>query len=176
MKGAIQKKGNHLKKDITIMCLVANENTAGARKLLQKHGKSDAINHADLELKLSEAYKDCGDKRDFEKELALAHPHKDFILKYLGESTAQPTEESVKEALRKEALEDRQVSTLDENFHQMCGCPSCQQKMSNACGCGSSFSGTNNDTTNKKLSSSDIQVLGLISIVAIFGLVIYMKK
>ena len=186
-------KGNHLKKDISLLCLIANENTGEARKLMKELGIRDSDNHEDLELVLSNAYKKDSDKKAFEKRLAEIHPHKDFLLKYLSngiESSSNPTPAEVQNNLKKEIAESKQVSqTPIEDFHNACGCPSCQaKKYSNACGC-SNFSNASGLPLNEfgqgkpNLSSKDavlqaqnnLMTIGIISLVAIFGLAVYSK-
>ena len=77
------EQGNKYKLDIPLLTLIANESTDGSRKLLKRKGKQDAINHVDLENKLADYYQNTEDKKDAEREIALIHPHKDFIINAL---------------------------------------------------------------------------------------------
>ena len=55
------------------MTLLANESTSDSRKLLKKYNKADAINTADLEVKLAELYYSVPDKIVLEREMAEIH-------------------------------------------------------------------------------------------------------
>ena len=183
------QKGNHLKQDISLLCLIANENTGAARKLMKECNIPDSSNHEDLELNLSKAYKSESDKKAFEKKLAEIHPHKDFILKYLGDNigsapiTPAPTAEAAQSALKQEILGGTNAK-MTEDFHNCSGSSTCQcnaPRVSNACGC-SGFHGFNGAQQQNPMNSdtvsvakSDLMTIGIISIVAIFGLALYAK-
>ena len=114
-----KRKTNKLKKNIDLLCLIANESTAQCRKFLVSKGVEDAVNHADLEYKLAQAYAACDDKPAFEMELAKIHPHKNFILKYLGENnptqkTAQPLADNAMAAIKEEIVAEPKANA--------CGC------------------------------------------------------
>lgn len=81
---AAQKTKNKIpKKDITLMTLIACEATGPARRILKKHGVSDAKNYDDLEVKLAQLYfHPETDKIALEKELAEIHPHRNWLMKY----------------------------------------------------------------------------------------------
>lgn len=169
-----KSKGDHLKKDITLLCLLANEATGNSRRLLEELGEPNSTNHADLELKLAETYKKQGDKAKFEKRLAEIHPHKEFILKYLGQTTENPTPEDVKTQIKKEIKDEQEVTAVSENFHSACGCSGCKSNsevQSNACGCSSNFNGS---ASNAKITNDDrdaarqnLMMLGIVSVVAL---------
>jgi GTP cyclohydrolase FolE2 len=166
--------GDHLKKDITLLCLLANEATGNTRRLLADLGEPESVNHADLELKLAETYKKQGDKATFEKRLAEIHPHKEFILKYLGQATENPTPEDVKTQLKKEIKDEQEETAVSENFHNACGCSSCKSNsevQSNACGCSSNFSGSasnaNLTTSDRDAARQNLMMLGIVSVVAL---------
>lgn len=69
--------------DITLMTLLANEATAGSRKILKEYGEPDATDHKDLEVKLAELYFKTPDKVELEKKLSNIHPHKKWLMKYI---------------------------------------------------------------------------------------------
>ena len=179
------KSGNHLKQDISMLALMSNQNTHGCRKYLKKIGKDDCKNHLDLELSLAEVYKAAPDKLVVEKEFASLHPHKDFILKHLAPTPTPEETIIIENPDEVAAAEQSKQNIVDENFHNCCGgvssadgscnCRSCQEKKSNSCGSGySSFSGAEE---NKKAEKNiDITIIGLVSVVALFGMVIIMKK
>jgi len=171
------RTGNHLKQDISMMCLLANENTNGSRKLLKTLGKDDAINHDDLELALAELYKDAKDKREVEKSFADIHPHKKFILKYCETKVAPAdpkAETPATPTIEQPTTLQNSLADVNENYHGCCGMSGAAGN-SNACGCGSSgFSGADGSTNQS--NSNELMVIGMVSIVAILGLVMYMKK
>jgi hypothetical protein len=168
------KKGDHLKKDISLLCLLANESTGDTRRLLEKKGVPAATNHADLEMKLAETYKKESDKASFEKQLAEIHPHKDFILKHCAK-TNLPSEEDALKELKNQIADVKTDNFSSEQYHSVCGCRYCTDKremMSNACGCGSSsFTGSpdlkNINDTDRQQASNNLLILGLVSIVAL---------
>ena len=172
-----KSKGDQLKKDITLLWLLANEATGQTRRLLEELGEPDSVNHADLELKLAETYKKQPDKAVFEKRLAEIHPHKEFILKYLGQATENPTPEDVKTQIIKEIKDEQEETSVSENFHSACGCSSCKshEVQSNACGCSSNFSGSVGGAVTKAnvtpeqadAARQNLMMLGIVSVVAL---------
>lgn len=175
MRKNTRAKGDHLKKDISLLCLLANESTGNTRRLLEEMGVPDAKNHAELEFKLAETYKKADNKADFEKKLAEIHPHKEFILKYLGQPTFNPTAEDAVNEIKNQIADEKIDTFPSEQFHYACGCPSCTAKRemtSSACGCGSSnFSGSsemqNVTEKDRQQAAQNLMILGLVSIVAL---------
>lgn len=179
-------------KHIRIQELLALNNTAGARKLLQKHGKEDAKDYVDLEYKLTQLYKEQDDKKAFEKELAEIHPHKNFILKYLAPSiteTAIPLVTAEKQEVVVEPIQSKHgnLTIVDSGYSNAdgehgCSCASCNQKRkySNACGCSgsySNFSGSDNKNSNSlQLQHNQIMILAIFGTMALFGYLIYKEK
>lgn len=109
------QKTNKLKKNIDLLCLIANESTAKCRKFLVSKGFPDASNHQQLEFNLARAYQSADDKKEFEQHLAEIHPHKDFILKYLAPApTAQP--------LAEKAMAEIKEDIKTEKKSDACGC------------------------------------------------------
>ena len=66
----------------TLLSVLAQGSTDGARSILKKYSGQDAKNLTDLEIKLANMYSNSPKKIDIEKDFADIHPHKDFILKY----------------------------------------------------------------------------------------------
>lgn len=95
---------NKNKKDITLMTLLAHEATADSRRLLKKHGKEDAKNYDDLEVKLAEFYFTYPDKIGLEKELAEIHPHKKWLLRVTA-----PKVEVKKEPIKVQEVKTQQT-------------------------------------------------------------------
>tara|TARA_R110000751_G_scaffold137239_1_gene240602 strand:- start:640 stop:1185 length:546 start_codon:yes stop_codon:yes gene_type:complete len=171
--------GNHLKQDISMMCLIANENTSGSRKLLKKLGKTDAKNHDDLELALAKLYKDSADKLIIEKEFAEIHPHKKFILKYC-EAKQDKDKEITPEKIEVQKKTVQDLADIDPAPAEMiysncCGASGASGQTSCACGGASSFNGNNNGSGSGE-SSQNIIMFGMVAIVSIFGLIVYLKK
>jgi len=174
MKTRKPERTDEKKKRITLLGVIANGSTSDARKLLKKYDQPDAINHEDLEYKLTKLYYDTPDKLALEKELAEIHPHKDFITKYI-----KP------EPIKEETILDEKFSTSQAigcRCNQI-GCPDCEDRLgrtkkSNACGC-SSFEGNSNangsaittEPSNKEMAiGSGILLVGMLGIITIFAL------
>ena len=143
------------------MGVIANASTGDARRLLKKYDQPDAINHEDLEYKLTKLYKNADDKVVLEKELAEIHPHKSFILKNLT-----PEEKPVEITIEKE-----EFSPCDGSYNKT-GIDS-----EKSCGCGcSGFDGTtsnkNNEVTPLTNKDNTIAVMGILGIITIFAMVV----
>jgi len=168
------KGGNHLKQDISMLALMANQNTSDCRKLLQELGEPDAKNHLDLELKLAEVYKKAPDKLVIEEKFAKLHPHKDFILKHLTPKEEKKPDPVVVEKVDEISTESKSNCCGMSGFDSSCNCPSCLQQKSSACGCQSSFDGTKGSSQNEV--KNDNTIIGMVSIVAILGMILIIKK
>lgn len=166
-------KGNHLKKDVSMLALLANANTHNCRLLLKKLGVQDATNHLDLELKLAEMYKEAPDKIVIEKQFAEIHPHKDFILKHLAPKV-EPKDESIIEVIDPDVQGEKAMNSdsfISEDFHNASG-----ERNSCSCGmCASGFSGIDGAASNRN-STTDLTIIGLVSVIALFGMVLIAKK
>ena len=158
------------KSRVTLLGTIANGSTAEARKLLKRSGEQDAVNHKDLEYKLTKLYQNEDDKLALEKQLAEIHPHKEFILKY----TAPQKEEMIKETISEEMPVETKMKSqcscgnpdCPNNYSNCCGSSS-MSGTSSACGCKSNFSAD----TEKTINSNDaFLVLGLVAIISIFAL------
>jgi hypothetical protein len=171
------ERTNNKKQRITLLGVIANGSTGNARRLLKKYNIPDAVNHQDLEMKLSKLYANTDDKIQFEQELAELHPHKDFILKNL--KPIKPTEP---DAMVTEANSiTKQMATDTNSSGCSCGNPNCNNNItSNACGCskfngysnaGGSCSGVDGTGSTQPISMNNgIMVLGIIGIISIFAL------
>ena len=168
------KHTNKLKKKITILGCLANESTGKSRKLLKKHGKEDAIDHRDLEMKLSQLYKETDDKPALEKEFAEIHPHRDFIMKHLAPKPekVEATSKEVEVIVSSPTLENRAESVVPEKTSNCSG---------GVCSCGcSGFDGGSNSPSKNDLiptqSNDKLIILGMFGIVSILALVLITKK
>jgi hypothetical protein len=171
----VAKKNNKQKKYKTLLSVLANGSTDEARALLIKNSGEDAKNEQDLESKLARMYASSSSKIDIEKQFAEIHPHKDFILKYV-----KPKEELQHiKPLDCPAVSDEKIvdsgkmiiahdgysnASGDNNCPTMCPCMA--NRYSNASG-ENQVIGSGNQTA---------LVLGLVSVVAIFGMVLYLKQ
>lgn len=162
MRKPSTRKTNALKKDVTLMGVLANGSTAQCRKMLAKYGEPDAVNHEDLEYKMAQLYRKSDDKLAFEKELAEIHPHKDFILKNLSKETEVMPEQDPVE------IEKSNGVIVEE---------ATKQKTSNACGCSGAdgTSVTSAPTSPMRLDNSVI-VLGVLGIITIFAMMVVTTK
>ena len=142
-------KNKQQKQDITLLTLLANEATSDARKLLLKHGKKDAVNAQDLEVKLAELYFSSPDKKiELEKEMAQIHPHRKWLMKYIELPKPEIKVEEVKKV--------EQVAVP---------CPACEiRKFSSAEG-----SPVQVQPTVQK-DNVALFVLGMVSVVAIYAI------
>lgn len=157
----MQKFSN--KQDISLLTLLANEATSDARKLLLKHGKKDAVNHADLEKKLTELYFESTDKKlELEKEMAQIHPHRKWLLKYVE----QP----------KPVIVEKKEEVKIEPKTMHCNCPECERARVMG---GMGFSSAeglapNQPQTEQRNHVSDY--IGLIGMVAVVGTLFYVMN
>lgn len=157
---------------ITITELLAINKTADCRRLLQKHGIADAKNYEDLQDKLIQLYRSTSDKREIEKQVALMHPHKEFILKYCAPPVEVPKDIKVGPGVAPVTNPGTTQIILEDfkgdegNRSGMNGKHSC------ACGCGghSGFDGGGQFSQSK-----DMQMIALVAIVSIVALIIYKK-
>jgi hypothetical protein len=156
----------------TLLSVLSSGSTPEARVLLKKYTGEDAFSENDLEDKLAKLYSTSNTKLDLEKEFAVIHPHKEFILKYCMEK--QPpidinklntgNTEIVKQVDIITPPTKEQIENPTEGKACTCGC----QKYANADG-DSSGSGISSGTLT-------LAVLGLVSIVAIAGTIMYLKS
>lgn len=171
------KKNNKQKKYKTLLSVLANGSTDEARALLIKNSGEDAKNEQDLETKLARMYANSSSKIDIEKQFAEIHPHKEFILKYV-----KPKEElqQLKPLDAPVVLDEKIVDSGKmviahdgySNANGECGCqntcPCMANKFSNATG--------ESQVANNGSVNQTALVLGLVSVVAIFGMVLYLKQ
>ncbi len=169
------KKNNKQKKYKTLLSVLANGSTDDARALLIKNSGEDAKNEQDLESKLARMYANSSSKIDIEKQFAEIHPHKDFILKYVKPKEElqhiKPldapivSEEKIVDSGKMVIAHDGYSNASgDNNCPALCPCMA--NKYSNATG----------DSQPLNNSNQTIIVLGLVSVVAIFGMVLYLKQ
>ena len=169
------KKNNKQKKYKTLLSVLANGSTDDARDLLIKNSGEDAKNEQDLESKLARMYANSSSKIDIEKQFAEIHPHKDFILKYVKPKEElqhiKPldapivSEEKIVDSGKMVIAHDGYSNASgDNNCPALCPCMA--NKYSNATG----------DSQPLNNSNQTIIVLGLVSVVAIFGMVLYLKQ
>lgn len=161
------ERTNRRKQRVSLLGVIANGSTGDARRLLEKYNEPDAVNHKDLEMKLSKLYAKTDDKIKLEKEIAEIHPHKEFILHNLTPVMPTPSP-------------DITIEEVEEKTKQMastgcpCGNPNCRNNyVSNACGC-SSFSGIDASgsakTTAVDPSNNGLMIVSILGIITIFAL------
>ena len=63
------ERTNRKKQRVSLLGVIANGSTGDARRLLKKYNEPDAVNHKDLEMKLSRLYAKTDDKIKLEKEI-----------------------------------------------------------------------------------------------------------
>ena len=156
------RKTNALQKKITMAGLLANCSTAESRKLLKRHGMDDAINHEDLEVKISKLYHNTDDKKALEKELAEIHPHKDFILQNLAPTKKEEAIEEILPADPNEAIREVIVEELPG------------EKTSGACGCSHADGGTTpvQGSNSTGFTNNQMTMFTIFGIITIFAMVV----
>lgn len=164
----------------TLLSVLANGSELESRDLLKKYSGQDAQNTQDLEVKLARVYALSTDKREIEKHFALIHPHKEFILKYIKpQEELQPLKADDSITPETELVEAKKVThtVLHDGYSNANGLDC--DKSSNACGCSSSFNGYSNmsgDSQTLTTNNHGIMVVGIVSIVALVGMVLYLHK
>lgn len=171
------ERTNSKKQRVSLLGVIANGSTGDARRLLQKYNEPDAINHKDLQFKLSKLYAKTDDKVKLEKEIAEIHPHKEFILHNLAPVTPPTPEPEI--MVEEVEAKTKQMATTG----CPCGNPNCRNnQVSNACGC-SSFSGSNAcggysgidasgnaKTSTLEASNNGLMIVSILGIITIFAL------
>lgn len=162
----------------TLLSVLANGSTDEARALLIKNFGEDAKNMQDLENKLARMYASSTSKIDIERQFAEIHPHKDFILKYVKpkeELQALKAQATTPVAVVDKIVDSGKMVVAHDGYSNADGdnncpalCPCMANKYSNATGEGQV---ANNGGVNQTAL-----VLGLVSVVAIFGMVLYLKQ
>ncbi len=166
----------------SLISVLANGSTADARALLVKNTGQDAKNRKDLANKLALMYMKSHDKIDVEKAFAQMHPHKDFLMKYLTpkegeklkvtELTPAPDPLTPAPANTSTPVNTVMVDANKSNFSGSndcpCRCPYCMGQYSNASGGSMPAQAQSNSTA--------IIVVGIVGLVALAGMVMYLKK
>ena len=172
------KKNNKQKKYKTLLSVLANGSTDEARALLIKNSGEDAKNEQDLESKLARMYANSSSKIDIEKQFAEIQPHKDFILKYI-KAELPVVKKLDAPVVTEKILDSGTMPVTNDDFSSCNGNPNCNcNKMSNCCGNENNYS---NATGESQVAfngngNQTALVLGLVSVVAIFGMVLYLKQ
>ena len=171
------ERTNSRKQKVSLLGVIDNGSTGDARRLLKKYNEPDAVNHKDLEMKLSKLYAKTDDKIKLEKEIAEIHPHKEFILHNLRPIKPTPEPEIMVQEV--EAKTKEMASTGCP-----CGNPNCRNtQVSNACGY-SSYSGSScacgscsgidgsggTKSTGAEASNNSLMIVGILGIMTIFAL------
>lgn len=156
-----RKKKNRggLKKSNSLLTFLANESEDKTAKLLQNLGVK-VFNKKDMESKLADFYTNCTDKKEFERKLAEIHPHKDWILRVLAPKKdtikiedVKPTEKEIKvseDAIKRISLLEDRASSNNSNF---------------------------TGDSNTKINQNDkLVIFGIVTVVAMFGLIVIKTK
>lgn len=151
--------GKKSKQYKTLISTLANGSTDEARALVIENTGSDAKNINDLQSKLASVWSNSTDKPKIEKAFAEIHPHKDFILKYVGPKEAAP----IKELAPVEPAP--KVVTMDAHSSAEGICNT--EKMTG-------FSGTVESPKSDTIAI--IGILALVSIVGLIGVIIAKQK
>lgn len=153
----------------TLISVLAAGSTPEARKLVKNTTGQDTTSEIDLEEKLADIYANSTSKLDLEKEFANIHPHKEFILKYC--QPTMPVDLGSLNTANTEVVKQVEITTPArpvQNPTEGTSCASCGVAYSSADGGGGQSPRGSYQLT--------IVVLGLVSIVAIAGTIIYLKQ
>jgi hypothetical protein len=159
-------KNKNKKEYKSLLSALAYGSTDNAQKILLDSGEKKADSYEELEFKLAKLYSAATDKISLEKQFAEIHPHSKFILRYL----CPPKKEEQKKEVREEDIQTDKtelapptIVEMSSNASGECQCAACQANVN------SSFGVNNNSKIN-------LQMLCLVSIVAIVGLVVLNRK
>jgi len=161
----------------TLISVLACGSTPEARRLIKSTTGQDAVSEADLEDKLARLYAESSSKLDLEKTFAEIHPHKDFILKYCTPPSPEPLDLAKLNIGNTEVVKQVEIvtqPTISETENPT-------QGRSCACGYCSGFSNADGQFqppfgAGMGGHNMTILVLGLVSIVAIAGTIMYLKS
>lgn len=153
---------------IPIQTLLAYNATDASVKLLKKYGYNPK-GIEDIQVQISEAYKNAADKTEFEKELIAIHPHAKLFEKYLTKPEVKADKTVVEVSPENAAAKEVKNTIVHDGYSSCEGSQtcSCMRNLYN-------FDGTGAPKNDKENKQNDVvYMLGLVSIVAIFGLIIY---
>ena len=163
-------KNKNKKEYKTLLSALAYGSTEDAQKILLNSGEKKADSYEELEFKLAKLYSATTDKISLEKQFAEIHPHSKFILRYLCTPKKEELKKVIKEGVRSEDIQADETEFTPPTIVEMksnasgdCQCAACQANVN------SSFGVNNNSKIN-------LQMLCLVSIVAIVGLVVLNRK
>lgn len=156
------ERTNKLQQRVTLLGTIANGSTGSARRLLKKYNMPDAVNHEDLEFKLTQLYRKTDDKIELEKDLAMIHPHKDFILKYCETKKVEP--EIMESPLEKTK------ELIKESNSCACGCGSMGFDASRSYASGCSYAAGDASTSSPMGTNTGMIVIGVVGIISILAL------
>lgn len=164
----------------TLLSVLANGSTGDARRLLMERTGEDARNVEDLENKLSRMYATASDKLDVEKRFAEIHPHKDFILKYVEVSAKNIAEP--KSEMATTPTESTIITNTAPNVEKIDLAPPSSGNPIIGCSCrvcrGDYYSNADGEQSiaTSQRSDNTALIVGMVSIVAIMGMVMYLKS
>lgn len=154
-----------------MLSLLANASTSDARRLLIQQTGEDARNKQELVQKLAQMYASSTNKLDLERQMADIHPHKDFLMKYVAVSNNNPPVTVTTTETNPNPVDVATEKTVFISNADGCQCNCCragtQETKSNASG---------EVTVAPPPRDNTALIVGMVSIVAIFGLVVYMKE
>jgi hypothetical protein len=163
-------KNKNKKEYKSLLSALAYGSTDNAQKILLDSGEKKADSYEELEFKLAKLYSAATDKISLEKQFAEIHPHSKFILRYLCPPKKEELKKVIKEGVRSENIQADEteftpptIVEMNSNASGECQCAACQANVN------SSFGVNNNSKIN-------LQMLCLVSIVAIVGLVVLNRK
>lgn len=153
----------------SLLSVLTITNPDACKDILERYSDCDASkiqSIKELQQRLARAYAVSSYKVDIDKEFASIHPHKDFILKYLA-----PKQEEFQ--VKNEPVVIQTDSTAKEENKPDCPCKKKQQAggYSNIEGDSLPF-----NKNNEIVSPGAIFALSLVGVVAIVGMVLYLKK
>ncbi len=158
------KSKNKKHKTNSLLTFLVNESEDKSAKILQDLGQK-VYNKKDLEKKLALHYTNCTDKIELEKQLANIHPHKDWILRVLGEKKPNEVVENIKPIKKDLKISEEDIKKVSNLENRSC-----------ACGCQSNFDGSTNNPNTLNINNDKLIIFGIVTVVAMFGLIIIKTK
>lgn len=164
----MRSKTKKQKPYIPIQTLLAYNATDAAVALLKKHGY-EPKNLGDIQVQLTELYKNAQDKVEIEKAMVDIHPHLNIFKRYYG---ANPEEKKADKTVVEVSPMD-QVNKEIKNTVVHDGYSSCEG--SQTCNCmrglydGFDGTGKRSQSSNK----DNLNTIAMLSIVAIVAMVLY---
>lgn len=152
----------------SLLLILATTCPEDCKAMLKKYnGEQPKTNNPkELEMKLGRMYAMSSQKLDIEKDLANIHPHKNFILK---NQPVRQVEKEIPSIVADGEVKKDSIVIEEPKASDVCNCKCAQNRYSNA-------DGNESASMMQRPDNQTIMMLSIVGIVAIFGMVLYVKK